>query len=101
MKDGQALEKRIENDLRIRRTAKSGAHWNNADLSDNRVTIEAKAKSVSTFRTAKGEIKKVQEQADKAGKDWVYIQETDGQTYALMDYQFFRELWDSWQQTDH
>lgn len=96
MKDGRKFEDKLAKDLELKKTARSGAHWDNGDLSDSHVIIEAKSKTSPYFKPVKSEIKKVQDQATKHGKDWAYIQETDGGTFVVTDYQFFLEMWQMW-----
>jgi hypothetical protein len=85
---GNKLEKKIEKrlkDIGVKRTAKSGGHWDNADLRGPGFIIEAKYKDIPNLRTPKKEIENVQRQAKKLGLDWVYIQENQSGTYAVVD----------------
>lgn len=86
---GDEFEKKIANLLDLSITANSGAIHDDGDLYDYKgplrhFVIELKRKSVPFFRSNKGEITKLIKQADKLGKDWIYIQGTDDGDYALM-----------------
>ena len=91
---GYEFEERLEDLLDgLKRTAKSGGHWDNADLANEFTLVEAKVKSLDNFRAPKGELTKLKNQAEKHGKDWVYIQKNDSGEYALLDLRFFITLW--------
>lgn len=68
---GDRLEIKISNHLGINRTTNSGARYDNADLADRKVLIEAKYKDVPWFRPSKSEVQKLQAQALKHGKEWI------------------------------
>ncbi len=89
---GDEFEKQLSRLFSIRLTAKSGAHWDNADLATETVLIEAKVKDVPFFKPSKREVEKVIAQANKHGKDWVYIQKTNGGTFVLCSLDFFEEV---------
>lgn len=91
-KKGDKLEIRISGDLKINRTTNSGAKFDNADLSNNDLIIEAKVKDKPTPSITKKEIEKLIAQAKKHNKEWLYIQECNSGTYVLLDYNFFLEI---------
>ena len=70
---------------------KSGAHWDNADLSTHTLLIEAKVRHEPFFKPSKKELEKLIAQASKHCKDWAYIQKTDGGTFVVCDLEFFTE----------
>lgn len=99
-KIGDEFEEEVANKLGLRTNAKSGGHWDNADLSSKNVLIECKVKSVPFLRSNKAEIQKVINQANKHYKDWVYIQKTDGGTFVVCSLDFFVEATESYFEKD-
>lgn len=93
---GDELEDKISADLGINKTTNSGAKFDNGDLTDKKLIVEAKVKSKSSFSIPKGELSKLKKQADKHGKDWIYVQKNLSGTYVLMDYNTFLELTEAW-----
>lgn len=89
---GDKFEEYVSNLLGIRTTAKSGGHWDNADLANKHVLIECKVKHVPFFKPVKKEIQKVMNQAVKHGKEWAYIQRTDGGDFVVCSLDFFAEV---------
>lgn len=90
---GDKLEKEIEQRFNIRRTSMSGGYWDNADLANEFVIVECKVKNdTDTFKCPKSELDKLKKQADKLGKDWMYImQDGKGKKYVLTSLDFFQE----------
>jgi hypothetical protein len=82
---GDELEKKISKVLGLKRTAMSGAYWDNADLANADLMVEAKVKNTQdNFRAPKKEISKLKAQAEKVGKDWLYIQQVStGEVFVL------------------
>jgi len=89
--EGEEFEKDLANRFGIKTTAKSGAHWDNADLSTHTLLIEAKVRHEPFFKPSKKELEKLIAQASKHCKDWAYIQKTDGGTFVVCDLEFFTE----------
>lgn len=94
---GDFFEEKIANLLGIKRTAKSGAHWDNGDLACKGLIIEAKVKDTeSWFRANKAEITKVIKQAEKHGVDWAYIQHNKAGDFVLLSLDTFVEMTEEW-----
>lgn len=93
-KKGEEVEKEVERLLPwFKRTARSGAHWDNADLVGPNTIIEVKYKGRSGFSSDKREIDKLRRQADKLGVDWLYIvKDADGDFYVLCSGDFFATI---------
>lgn len=90
---GDKLEDKVSFDLGINRTTNSGAKWDNADLTNKKLIIECKFKDKPFISNPNSEIKKLIKQASKHNKDWLYIQQNQGGTFAVMDYNLFLELY--------
>lgn len=94
---GDKLEKDLENLLGMRRTAKSGAHWDNADLSSRSLLIEAKVKNTAKWlQPSRAEIIKLIKQAKAVGKEWAYVQRNSAGDFVVLDLNFFAELIEAW-----
>lgn len=89
---GDELERKVSRTLGIRRTTNSGATFGNADLTDREFIVECKVKGKEGFVSCGPEIKKLVAQAEKHGKEWVYIQETKTGTYVVLDWNLFLGL---------
>ena len=90
---GNELEKKISSALGINRTTNSGAKWDNADLANRKLIIEAKVKmDKASFSAPKSELKKLKREAEKHGKDWLYFQKNQTGIYVLLDLDTFLEL---------
>lgn len=75
---GDQFEKEVAQALGAELTARSGAHWDDADIKITTgplkdFVIECKYKSVPFLRPNKKEILKLQEQAKKQMKEWCRI----------------------------
>jgi len=90
---GDDLEERVSHDLGINKTTNSGAKWDNGDLTNREYIIECKVKAGNGIQPCKAEISKLIAQAKKHYKDWIYIQETDDNTFVVLDYNVFITLW--------
>lgn len=90
---GDKLEERVAIDLGINKTTNSGAKWDNADLTNREYIIECKVKGADTFKPCGTELKKLIAQAVKHNKEWIYIQSCNNQTYVVIDYDYFLEMW--------
>lgn len=91
---GDELEDKICQKFNVQKTAKSGAHWDNADLVNNNVLIECKVKNdCSSFRCPKSELSKLKKQANRSSKDWIYVmQDANGEVYVLTSLDYFQEI---------
>jgi len=93
-KIGDELEDEIAQLLGLRKTANSGAMFNNADMGDYDYIVECKVKNgKKNFHVDNKELNKLKEQAQKRFKDWLYIQKTDGGIQVLVDIELFLKLW--------
>lgn len=90
---GDKLEDFVSYHTGIKKTTNSGAKYDNADLSNRRFIIECKYKDKSSFQPCGTELKKLMAQADKHGKDWIYIQENQGGIQVVIDWALFIEMW--------
>jgi hypothetical protein len=90
---GDEFEEQVAYDLGIRKTNGSGAKFDNGDLADRKTIIECKVKGKPGFQACGLEVKKVIAQAQKHGKEWLYIQKTATSSYVVLDYNYFLELW--------
>jgi hypothetical protein len=88
---GDKLERKVANLLDLETTAKSGGHWDNADLTTRDpnhplrdFVIECKYKDIPWLRPVRSEIEKVQAQAKKGFKDFIYIQENQAGDFVIM-----------------
>jgi hypothetical protein len=74
-------------------TARSGAHWDNADLTGPGVIIEAKVKNKPRLTISWNEIVKLKKQAEKHTVDWIYaVKDSNDKKYAICDLDFMIEL---------
>lgn len=99
---GDRFEKEVANKLNLETTAKSGGHWDDADLYAYNKShplslfiIECKYKEVDWLRPVKSEIKKVMKQAEKINKDWMYVQGNNAGDFVVMSLDALAELLDS------
>jgi len=90
---GDEFEKQVAYDLGIQKTNMSGAKFDNGDLASKETIIECKVKGKSGFQACGSEVKKVITQALKHNKEWLYIQKTATDSYVVLDYNYFLELW--------
>lgn len=90
---GDDFEEQVAHDMGIRKTNGSGAKFDNGDLADKETIIECKVKGKSGFQACGSEVKKVIAQARKHNKEWLYIQKTDTDSYVVLGYNYFLELW--------
>lgn len=94
---GDEFETEVAKLLRFKGTANSGAIFDDADLrpiNGKPVILEAKVKNTSRTHTmvVRCEIDKVKKQADKIGKDWIYvIRDISGNRHVICDLDFFAE----------
>lgn len=93
---GDELEDKISTDLGLNKTTNSGAKFDNGDLADRKLIVEAKVKSKPSFTLPRKELSKLQAQALKHGKDWLYIQKNNAGTFVMMEYNTFLELTELW-----
>ena len=93
---GQRFEDDLARLLGIKTTARSGAHWDDADLRGSGFILEAKVKATKNyFSSSRKEIDKVKHQADRLGVDWVYaVRDGRDNDYILCSSDFFAELYD-------
>lgn len=98
---GDRFETEVANLLNLKKTAKSGAHWDNGDLYTTigplkDFVIECKFKNIRWLQPNRLEIIKLQQQAIKAGhKDWLYIQKNQAGTFVVLSIDAFSELLNS------
>ncbi len=93
---GDKLETKISELLGINKTTNSGAKYDNADLANREVMIEAKVKHKPSFTIPKTELTKLMKQAKKHGKEWLYIQENMLGTFVLLDLDTYIEMSEKW-----
>jgi len=93
---GDELETKVSNLLGVNKTTNSGAKFNNADLANSKVIIECKFKDLPRLRPEWNEIEKVIKQATDSGREWIYIQENQAGTFAIVDFNFFIELFNKY-----
>tara|TARA_Y100000034_G_scaffold124270_1_gene172200 strand:+ start:76 stop:411 length:336 start_codon:yes stop_codon:yes gene_type:complete len=93
---GLQFENEIAARLGIRTTARSGAHWDNADLSDENILIETKFRDAEYFAPPKADIHKIINQASKNGKDWAYITKSKLGCLVTLDINLFQEMFEVW-----
>ena len=97
-KRGDDFEKVIAKLLNMHQTANSGAMNDDADLrpcNGKPVILEAKVKNTSHafLSDVRCEIQKLTEQANKIGKDWIYVvRDCQGGAYAICSLDFFSEV---------
>lgn len=93
---GDKLEQKISNLLGINKTTNSGAKFDNADLANRKIMIEAKVKDKPSLSIPKGELSKIIAQAKKHSKEWLYIQENQQGTFVIVDIDTFIEMSEEW-----
>jgi hypothetical protein len=91
---GDQLEDLVAHTLNIKKSTNSGAKYDNGDLTNKDLIIECKVKSKDTFQPCGPEIKKLEAQALKHSKDWLYIQKTNKNIYVLMTWDSYLTLKD-------
>lgn len=93
---GDELETKVSNHLGVNKTTNSGAKFNNADLANSKVIIECKFKDLPRLRPEWNEIEKVIDQAINSGREWIYIQENQAGIFAIVDFNYFIELFNKY-----
>ena len=80
------------------KTANSGAKFGDADIKHRKLIVECKVKSETPGMVAPiAELRKLWKEADKQGKDWLYIvKNKDNKVMVLLDFQAFIELSEGW-----
>lgn len=97
-KIGDEFEDEVMHLLNLKKTPNSGAMFNDGDLTGKDCVFELKVKSDQPhFRVDKKELSKLQSQADRRLKDWVYIQRTKGGDQVCMDIELFAKLWKNYE----
>jgi hypothetical protein len=93
---GDELENKVISKLGegFHRTGNSGATFKDGDIRNRRLVIECKVKNnTEGFSSPKSELKKLWKEANKQGKDWLYIEQNgDGKVMVLMDFDTFLEM---------
>jgi hypothetical protein len=90
---GDKLEEMVSQDLAINKTTNSGAKWGNADLTNRTHIVECKFKGKDSFQPCGSELKKLISAATKHNKQWIYVQQTNNNTFVVVDYEFFLQLY--------
>lgn len=94
---GDKLETKLSELLGINKTTNSGAKYDNADLANRDIIIEAKVKNTKTsFSVPKTELTKVIKQARKHEKEWIYVQQNALGTFVLLDLDTYVEMSEEW-----
>lgn len=91
---GYEFEQRAAKALGLDSTARSGAHWDDGDLKHPDFVIECKYKSQPNLTFPKNERTKLQEQAKRLLKDWIYLQSNNSGDYAVMSLKTLEALLD-------
>lgn len=89
---GYEFEKYVAKLLNRSFTARSGAHWDDGDIKDKDFIIECKYKTQPNLTFPKGEREKLQTQAKKYIKDWIYIQRNNSGDQVVMSLDTFATL---------
>lgn len=89
---GDLLETRVSNALQINKTTNSGAKYQNGDIANRRYVIECKYRDKESFSIDKKDLKKLRQQALDTFRDWIYIQENNRGTFAVIDFELLVEL---------
>tara|TARA_R110002074_G_scaffold402324_1_gene607120 strand:- start:178662 stop:178979 length:318 start_codon:yes stop_codon:yes gene_type:complete len=90
---GDDFEEQVAYDLGMQKTNMSGAKFDNGDLVNKETIVECKVKGKPGFQACGSEVKKVIAQAKKHSKEWLYIQQSTTDSYVVLDYNYFLELW--------
>lgn len=96
-KVGDEFEDEISQLLGIKKTANSGAMFNDGDLGNHDFVVECKVKNdKQNFHVNNKELEKLKSQSKKRFNDWLYIQRTKGGDQILMDIELFLKLWNAY-----
>lgn len=93
---GDKLEQDVSNRLGVNKTTNSGAKFGNADLANTKVVIECKVKSIPRLKPEWKEIERIIKQATDTGREWIYIQENLAGRFAIVDFNFFEEMFNKY-----
>lgn len=97
-KIGEDFEKEVLQALpgsEFKYSCNSGAKNNDADIRSARYLIECKVKNHDGFKHSNKELRKLIKQADKLGKDWMYITKNNkNEKFVLMSFNNLVELLD-------
>lgn len=92
---GDEFEEELAEALGLKKTANSGAMFDDGDLRSRQVILEAKVKNNNkSLGGCASELKKLKTQAKKFCIDWIYAQKTQSGSYVVLDLEYFKELWE-------
>ncbi len=89
---GDEFEQKVSNLLNLPLTAKSGGHWDNADMATRKTLLECKYRSDESLTGALDHIKKLKKQAEKHMKEWIYVRGTPTESFVILSLDYFAEL---------
>lgn len=80
------------------KTAGSGSVWQDGDIKHSRLVVECKVKNTSkSFSISKKELDHLTKEADKQGKDWIFIESnSDGRIMVLTELDTLLEMSYDW-----
>lgn len=90
---GNELETKVSNALEINKTTNSGAKYGNGDLANRIMVVECKYKSKDILSAPKKELEKLIKLAQDSGREWLYVQENNLGTFAVIDFEFFTQMY--------
>lgn len=91
---GDALETRVYNLLKMKKTYNSGALLDDGDLKDQNFIVECKVKTTTqSINIPKALLEKVKAQADKWSRDWMIVNRVEGKDYVTLDLEVFSRLY--------
>ena len=99
-KIGDDFEKQVLKKLgsKFKKTAGSGSVFQDGDICHSRLAIECKVKNnTKSFSITKKELDHLTKQADKQGKDWLFIEvNSEGRIMVLTDLDTLLEMSYDW-----
>lgn len=90
---GNKLETKVSNSLGINKTTNSGAKFKNGDLANRVMVVECKYRDKDTFSINKKDLAKLRKLAMDSGREWLYVQENNLGRFAVVDFEFFTDLY--------